>query len=294
MDGDAGRCARPAGKASPMTTTLAPLRAGRPRGRLFARFDREITAAGLPEGPGDERPVTDDDIAGLPPAVQRYLRFMGVVGRARDWSFRARFAGRFRLRPDGPWMPAQAWQYNSAITTARVFVMRIRFAGVIPMVGVDSYLHGRGRMLGKLLRVVTVADGEGEEFDIGELTTYLNDAVLLAPSFLLRPAVTWAEVDDTAFDVALADSGRIVTGRVSVDERGAPVDFCSRDRFAVLRGGLQRAEWHTPIAGWTRTVEGRALPGPLAAMWALPEGDLTYFEGRIDPAACAFNIAPGR
>jgi len=38
--------------------------------------------------------------------------------------------------------------------------MRIRFAHVLPMVGRDTYLHGRGRMLGKLLGLVTVVTAE--------------------------------------------------------------------------------------------------------------------------------------
>jgi hypothetical protein len=32
-------------------------------------------------------------VHGLPAAVQRYLRFIGVVGRPREGSFRTRFAG---------------------------------------------------------------------------------------------------------------------------------------------------------------------------------------------------------
>lgn len=263
-----------------------------PSGRLFERFVGEVSAAGFPAGPGDERVVSDADLAGLPPAVQRYLRFMGVIGRPRLWSFRARFAGQFRLRPNVPWMPAEAWQYNSAIPVGRVFVMRIRFARLIPMVGVDTYVGGHGRMLGKLLRVVTVVDGKGEEFDIGECTTWLNDALLMAPTFLLQPTVSWSEVGDDSFEVTLTDAGRSVTGRVFVDERGAPVDFSTTDRFFAGPSGLRRAEWHTPVPEWT-VVDGRAWPGPFACVWHLPEGELPYIKGRLDPADVAFNIPPG-
>src|SRR6202043_2023963 len=82
----------------PMTTTPSIVRPVRPGGRLFDRFAREVTSHGLPTGPGDARPVGDADLAGLPLSVQRYLRFMGVVGQPRAWSFRAHFVGRFRLR----------------------------------------------------------------------------------------------------------------------------------------------------------------------------------------------------
>jgi hypothetical protein len=40
---------------------------------------------------------------------------------------------------------------------ARIFNMRIDFAGVVTMVGREVYLQGKGTMHGKLLGLVTVA-----------------------------------------------------------------------------------------------------------------------------------------
>ena len=100
--------------------------------------------------------------------------------------------------------------------------MRLRVGHLVPMVGHDTYVRGHGRMLGKVFGLITVADGSGEEFDSGELSTYLNDAVLLAPSMLLGPQTTWTGVDDSTFTVALRDAGREVSAQVSLDPRGAP------------------------------------------------------------------------
>ena len=46
--------------------------------------------------------------------------------------------------------------------------------------------------------------------------------------------------------MSLSDAARTVTGRVFIDDRGAPRDFSTTDRFADLPGGLVRAEWRTP------------------------------------------------
>ena len=272
-----------------MTTRLkAPARSA--TDRLYRRLVHEVAAAGLSAHPGaDDVLVTDGDLSGLPDTARRYLRFMGVVGRPRDWSFRARFVGKFLLRPRLGWMPAEAWQYNSSIQIARVFVMRLRFARVVPMVGTDTYLDGHGRMLGKLLDRIVVADGSGDEFDVGELTTYLNDAVLLAPSMLLGPSTSWHHVDDGSFDVHMTDAGRTVTARVFVDVRGAPYDFSTTDRYADLPGGLVRAEWRTPVQGW-EVVDGRALPRRISAVWQLPQGPLPYLEGTLTDLE--HNVAP--
>jgi hypothetical protein len=261
-----------------------------PTGRLYRRLVAEVAAADLPAGPEGSPVVTGADLAGLPAAAQRYLRFMGVLGRPRDWSLRARFVGRFRMRPDTGWMPAVAWQYNSAVDIARVFCLRLRLAGVLPMVGSDIYVRGHGRMLGKLLGVYTVADGQGPEFDHSELVTWLNDAVLLAPSMLLRPAVMWDHVDSDSFDVTLIDEPNAVTARVFVDARGAPVNFAT-DRYAALPGGTVLARWRTPVQSWD-TAGGRPLPGPARAIYTLPDGPFCYVEGRFEPGSLAYNIPP--
>ncbi|MFI2433117.1 DUF6544 family protein [Streptomyces sp. NPDC018693] len=252
---------------------------------------KDVAAAGLRSGPHGEEVVGQADLDGLPEAVQRYMRFMGVVGRPRDWSFRAHFVGRFRMRPDAGWRTAQAWQYNSAVEIARVFTMRIRFAHVVPVLGRDTYVHGHGRMRVKLMNVVPVVDSSGEEFDHSELITYLNDAVLLAPSMLLTPAASWVQVDDRSFDVTLADAGRAVTGRVFVDERGAPVDFHA-DRYATLPGGLVLARWRTPVTSWDVAGQRRPVPGPATAVYDLPDGPFPYIEGRFMPGSLAYNVAP--
>lgn len=259
--------------------------------QMYRRLSEEVGAAGLPIGGADSQPVTEEELAGLPSTVQRYLRAMGVVGRPRDWSFRAHFTGRFRLRGQGRWMPAEVWQYNNAVEVARIFHMRIDFAGVVPMVGRDTYVHGKGIMHGKLLGLVTVVRSEGPETDLSELVTYLNDAVLMAPSMLLRPNTSFGPVDDRSFDVTLVDAGQTVTARVFLGDDGRPVNFSTTDRYADLPGGLVRAEWTTPIDGWQPDGDRfRVTRG--SAVWQLPEGPLRYMDFQMSGGGIRHNLPP--
>jgi len=171
------------------------------------------------------------------------------------------------------------------VFAARFFHMRIDFAGVVPMVGRDVYLRGKGTMHGKLLGVITVARSEGSETDLSELVTYLNDAVLLAPSMLLRLQTSFAPVDDRSFAVTLVDAGQIVTARVVLDDGGRPANFSTVDRYADLPGGLVRAEWTTPIEGWQSDGD-RLIPTRGSAVWQLPEGPLNYIEFGMSPRSC--------
>ena len=263
--------------------------------KMRKRFLREVAAAGLPVGPDSVDVVAMSQIIGLPEPAQRYLRFMGVVGRPQDWSFRLGFTGRFRTKPRQPWMKCEAWQYNSRLALARIFHIRIRFGGLVPVIGRDTYVRGRGRMVIKLLDLFTVGDGTGEEYDIGELVTYLNDAVLIAPSMLLAPGIAWSSVDASSFDLTLTDHGRTVAARVVLDERGAPRDFSTMDRFRYNPDRpkqLMRARWSTPVAGW-KVVDGRPLPTGGQAVWRLPQGPFTYADFRLIPGTLAFNVRPG-
>jgi hypothetical protein len=258
---------------------------------LRRAFSAGVRAAALPD-PSAAAPVTDADLADLPVSVRRYLRLMGVVGRPRDTSFRAHLSGRFRMRPTQRWMPMEAWQYNTAPQPARLMLMRIRFAGALPMVGWDTYLNGRGRMRGKLLGLVPVADGSGPEFDLGELVTWLNDAIMFAPSMLLGAHASFAATgSDDEFDVTVTDRGQTVRARVHLDADGAPRDFSTEDRWAALSGGLVRARWTTPVSA-CRLVDGRPLLAGGAAIWHLPDGGFRYAE--IDAVdSVAFNVSPG-
>lgn len=263
------------------------------RSRLERKLLREVAALGLPPLPQDEPIVGESDLAPLPPAAQRYLRFMGVVGRPRDRSFTMHFEGRFLF--DGDWVPCECAQYDARAPTTRVFHMRLRVKGVVPTYVRDTYLRGQGHMLGKALDRVAIVDDQSEEVTTGECVTYLNDCVLLAPSMLLVPEVAWADAGEGAFDLALTDLGRTVRARVFVDERGAVTDFSTRDRFYAPPGSKAppaRCEWRSPIDGW-QEHGGRRFPTSGRAVWMLPGGPLPYVELTFDPKSFVADVDVG-
>jgi osmotically-inducible protein OsmY len=141
----------------------------------------------------------------FPEPIRRYLRFMGVVGRPRVWSFRWHWKGRFRRTPDEPFKRCEAWQYNTCVEITRICKLRIHMGALLPVVALDTYVRGHGRMKAKLLGVVPVADESGSELDTGELVTYLNDGLLVAPSMLLGPEIRWSAVDDRSLEQQAAD-----------------------------------------------------------------------------------------
>ncbi|CCH32902.1 DUF6544 family protein [Actinosynnema sp. NPDC047251] len=232
--------------------------------------------------------VTPDDLAHLPEPARRHLTFAGVVGRTPDRSVEARLRGWFRMRPDQRWTACDCHQYNTAPEVTRRFRMRTSLAHLFPLRATDTYLEGHGRLHATALGLFTVADEHGPELDAGELVTYLADAVLLAPSMLLPLPVGWTAVDEHTYQLALTDHGHTVTGRVTVDHRGAPRDFTTDDRWAVLPEGLVRTRWSTPLDGWL-LVSGRMRPRRGTAVWHLPDGPFAYAQLDFTRSTITYN-----
>src|SRR6516162_150187 len=106
---------------------------------------------------------------------------------------------------------------------------------LVPVIARDTYLRGRGHLLVKLLDLFTIEDGMGDEYDTGELVTYLNDAVMIAPSMLFVREISFSPVDANSFAVSLTDHGRTVTARVTVDKN----DRCEPEGSAHLTGPMR-------------------------------------------------------
>lgn len=257
------------------------------------RLQRAVDRLGIPPEPAVPPPapvVTEADLAGLPSSAQRLLGWAQVLGRPRDRSFRVRWDGEFRLRPEQPFLRCSAWQYDRVDPIARAFAMRLGLAGgALPVLGSDTYSYGQGAMRGRLLGLVPVADGVGPEFDLGELVTWLGEVCLLAPSMLLDPAVTFSAVDDTSVDVTVTDAGLTATGRVLLDAEGAPTGFTTGDRWADLPTGLVRTRWSTPVQGWVRHRD-RWVPRDSSAVWHLPDGPYVYARGRFVPETLRYDV----
>lgn len=261
--------------------------------RTRQRLAEDVRSMERDDRSHSSEPVTDADLEPLPEPAQRYLRWARVLGRPRDRAFTARFVGRFRMRPDQRWMPYRSWQFNATDPVTRLIHMRVDVAGVVPMFGTDSYLDQRGRMHGKVLGLVTVADGAGPEFDMGELVTYVNDAAMLAPSMLLTPRCEWTPVDDDSFDLTFTDDNNTVRARMFVDDDGRLLDFRTDDRWFAGVDPPVRTTWSTPIERWTTRRDGRPIPASGSAVWHLPDAEFTYVRGAFDPELVQFDTVDG-
>ena len=75
------------------------------------------------------RLVTADMLRDLPEPVQRYMAYTGVLGKPWIETVRIKYAGRFRMSADKPWMPIRAEQSYTTKPPAFRWKAQFKMAG---------------------------------------------------------------------------------------------------------------------------------------------------------------------
>jgi hypothetical protein len=235
-------------------------------------------------------PVTDADLANLPPPVQRYLRVTGVVGQPRVANFRVRMHGRIREGPQRRWMPLRAEQYNAVRPAARLFYLTAAMFAV-PVQGYHRYVGSSASMRVKAAALVMVAAAGGPEMTRGETVTLFNDMCVLAPATLIDPAIKWDALDARTTRALFTNAGNTISAELSFNDVGELTDFASEDRYQAQPDGkiMRRLRWSTPV-GRYRSFGSVRLPSAGQGRWHDPEGEYAYIELTIDDVQ--YNVLP--
>jgi hypothetical protein len=239
-----------------------------------AVYDREVASI-LSQGSRQPGLLTEADTAHLPPAIQRYLVFVGAIGKPQVWNYRLRFSGALRNGPDSKWMRILAYQQSFANPPARLFLVESSMFG-IPFNAFHRYVGPEATFRVRLASLLTVVNAHGAEMNKSETVTLLNDMFILGPPTLIAPNIVWEELDPMRVRATWTNAGNTVSALVSFDGTGALVNFVSDDRYRTTDGKTyERLRWSTPVGDW-RVFDGRKLPAKGKAVWRLPEGEFAY------------------
>jgi hypothetical protein len=246
---------------------------------LRAEYER-LVRDGTSRVASSARPpnITEADLVALPPLVQRYLRFAGVVGTPKVQGFRARMTGRIRASATASWMPFIAEQHNFYDPPRRYFWMEATRGG-LPVDGLHAYGEADASMRIRLLSLVPVVDLGGPAMMRTETVTLLNDMSLFAPGRLLDPAIRWRELDGRSVEATYSNGPHTVRATLIFDDSGALVDFWSDDRPALAEDGKTTLpqRWSTPIRDF-RAMGRYKLATRGEGRYTAPEGAYAYIE----------------
>jgi hypothetical protein len=259
---------------------------------LRAEYER-LVRDGLAQAATRTRPqnITEADLAVLPPPVQRYLRFAGVVGTPRVQGFRARLTGRIRSSAKAQWMPFTAEQHNFYDPPRRYFWMEATRGG-LPVDGLHVYGETDASMRIRLLSLMPVVDLGGLDMMRTETVTIFNDMCIFAPGSLLDPSIRWREIDTLRVEATYTNGPHTIRAVLVFDDTGALVNFRSDDRPALAEDGktMLPQSWSTPIRDY-RTFGPYRLATRGEGRYAPASGEYAYIEIEVNEVST--EIVPG-
>ena len=224
----------------------------------------------------DPQILTLEDIQQLPEPIQKYLIYVGAVGKPKIQNVRAVWSGNMKRTLKSGWMKINPQQYNFFEEPARIFYIKSKVMG-IPFDGLHLYAGAEATMQIKVASMFQVVDAFGEKMSHGETVTVLNDMCFLAPATLISKNIQWETIDSQTVKAQFTNDNITVSAILKFNAQGELIDFISEDRFYCEDGKTYLSyKWSTPIKDYIE-IEGRKVPSCGEAIWHIPyEGEFCY------------------
>ncbi|MFD0797925.1 DUF6544 family protein [Maribacter chungangensis] len=227
--------------------------------------------------------LTEKDLVHLPPLVQNYLKYAGVVGKPKVKNVKIVFEGDMRDRGKD-WFEFTSEQHNFYQSPARLFFMKAKVLG-LPTHGYHAYLDAHAKMQVKVLSLFPVVRLDSPELFTAETVTFFNDLCLFAPAALIDDRIEWEPVDTRSVKATFTNRDTAISAVLEFNEKGQLVNFISEDRISVDE--MKTYPFSTPASKYD-TINGHLLPTYGEAVWHYPEGNFVY--GKFRLKSVAYNV----
>ncbi|MBN2134374.1 MAG: hypothetical protein JW737_01455, partial [Acidobacteria bacterium] len=232
---------------------------------------------------GKSEIVTEKDIAYLPEPVQKCMRYSGVIGSERVRTVRLKMRGEIRMKKESSWWPTTAEEYYTVNPPRLIWKANVKVAPLVSFKVVDSYLDGKGTMLGKLFALFPLVKGEGPEMDEAGLMRYLNECTWF-PGALIEDNIKWEAINEKSARATLTDGNLQATAIFYFDEQGRIVDFEAQRYNSDAK---KKLKWTTPVSGYRKYGKINLASGG-SAIWHSESGVFNYI--RLEILDAEYNI----
>lgn len=227
--------------------------------------------------------VSQKEVDQLPPAVQKYLEYVGVVGKPKVYNVKIVFEGEMRDRGQD-WFKFTSEQFNFFENPTRLFFMKAKVKG-LSTYAYHAYKEGEANMHVKVLSLFPVVDIEGKEMYPTETVTYFNDLCLFAPAALIDDRITWETLDEFSVKATFTIGKTSISANLYFNEQGQLINFVSNDRYSVSE--IKAFPFSTPAKDY-KNVNGYNLATHGEAIWHYPDGELVY--GKFNLESLQYNV----
>lgn len=215
--------------------------------------------------------LTEVDIQGLPPLVQNYLRYSGVLNKPKVYNMRVVFDGEMRDKGKD-WFPFRSEQFNFFDEPTRLFFMKGKMFGMV-VPGYHRYANATATMDIKLFGLFPIVQQEGAVMNKTETVTLFNDMCLMAPATLIDPRITWKTIGTSSVEAIFTNKGIAISAILYFNEQGQLTNFISNDRTSVSQ--MVAFPFSTPVSEY-QNLNGMNTMKRGDAVWHYPEGEFIY------------------
>ena len=233
-------------------------------------------------------PITTDlineaDLQNLPSPVQRYMKFVGVIGKPKVKNMRVTME--IQMREKGKdFFNAVSEQYNFFEDPTRLFFMKAKMTG-ITVPGYHHYMNGNAVMDIRFAGLIPIAKKECRTMNTTETVTLFNDMCLMAPATLIDKRIVWDTIDSNSVKAVFTNHGISISAILYFNEQGQLTNFLSNDRTEV--NSMKTYPFTTPVHSY-QSINGFNLFNEGDAVWQYPDGAFVY--GKFKLKDISYNV----
>lgn len=245
-----------------------------------SRLRAELAASRQPITPAR---FDASELDGLPAPVQRYFLKVLKHGQLMIAAAHLTHSGTFNMgHSEARW---SGFTSDQLVTTRRPgfdWDARIAVSRGVTVHVHDAYVAGEGRLIAKLMGLVTVAGTRGTpEVAQGELMRYLAEAPWYPTALLPSQGPQWQAIDDHRARATLTDGATTVSLVFGFGADGLIETIESDARARSVGERVEMTPWRVRLWGYAaRDNVLMPLDGEVA--WLLPGGPYPYWRGRVE------------
>tara|TARA_R110002072_G_scaffold58432_10_gene149042 strand:+ start:720 stop:1832 length:1113 start_codon:yes stop_codon:yes gene_type:complete len=223
--------------------------------------------------------VTEEDLADLPPIIQKWLTNSGVIGKQFTSNVHLTQELQLKLNQEqSEWNYGKAEQYFTVQPPAFNWSITTQMNSILSVTGRDKFENGQGEMTIKLFSLIPVANsGNHKKVNQATLQRYLAELVWF-PSASLSTYIKWDTLDDNSAKATMEYNGTVGSGEFHFDEKG------NFKKFITMRyqdtSAIEPTKW-TVVATKIEERIGIKIPTECEASWELENGKWTWLKLKI-------------
>ncbi len=230
----------------------------------------------------NETVLVENDISHLPTSVQKYLHYVGAIGKPKTKNFYAVFEG--QMKDNQKEFSFISEQYNFFKEPTRLFFIKGKMFG-ITVPGYHKYMKQKAEMNVKLFGLIPVVKEEGDVMFKSETVTTFVELCYYAPSLLVDKNIVWEEIDFLTAKATFTNKNVTITATLHFNEEGQLINFVSDDRTDI--SDMKQYRFSTPVSEY-KTFEEHTIPTVINLVWHYPDGEFVY--GDLQLKKISFNV----